>query len=125
MSDQSKELAALKQQIIGEISAMQNDCQEIDEECLDTVTGGSDSSQRYKLANQNMGVRTVSAGTQDGPKMVNHNMGVRTVSAGTYTLPKNIVNQNMGVRTVSAADRDWANNALQHNNPWARPKNEN
>jgi hypothetical protein len=124
MSDQSKELAALKQQIIGEISAMQNDCQEIDEECLDTVTGGSDSSQRYSL-NQNMGARTLSTPGWDRSKIVNVNMGVRTVSAGTHTLPKNMVNQNMGVRTVSAADRDWANNALQHNNPWARPKNEN
>jgi bacteriocin-like protein len=80
MSDQSNELAKLKQQIVDEVSAKHNaNSAELNEEELESITGGQDSSHWDRMVNHNMGVRTVSAGNQDFTKIVNMNMGVRTM----------------------------------------------
>src|SRR5689334_15105315 len=96
MSDQSKDLAELKQQIVDEVSANQNAGAELTEEELEAIAGGTDQA---RFANHNMGVRTIGIGPEISPKFVNANMGVRTVSVAPEGFPK-ILNHNMGVRNV-------------------------
>lgn len=103
MPDQSKELAKLKQQIVDEVNAKQNaDSVVLNEEELESIAGGKDSSHWSMIVNQNMGVRTISVGNQDFPKIVNMNMGVRTMSASNQDFP--IVNHNMGVKTMKTGE---------------------